>query len=232
MVDVERKAGISAGLEGGQPIRELPYWLDRGRGIPQNLDYASGFELGRSPSDRAAAYFGLGLTEPSRLPLARLNIEELKGKLSEKRPGLLFGGGGISFAATSLSDLVEHLIPGIMRAIDASRDILDLGGEWDSEGSVGYSESTWKRATEFLKKSAFALRVHHSREVQAPRILHGPEGGIDLHWKTDSHELLINIPADPREPADFYGDSGPSNTIKGKLETSAQNEWILMWLTS
>jgi hypothetical protein len=169
--------------------------------------------------------------------LGRLNIGELTGKVSENYPSLVFGGGGISFATTgltttSLSDLVARLIPGIMRAIEASRAILDLGGDWDSEGSVGYLESTWERATEFLKRSAFALRVHRDREVQAPRILHGPDGGIDLHWKTDSHELLINIPADPREPADFYGDSGPSNMIKGKLKTSSQNEWILMWLMS
>lgn len=235
MLDVGQKAGILVGLEGGRPIQDLPGWRERFRGVPQNSVYSSRFELGESASYRVAAQFGLGVPAPSRIPLAPLDIEHFKRKLREKHSGLLFGGGisfGTSFGTTRLSDLVEHLIPEIMRAIEASRDILDMGGDWDSEGSVGYSESTWNRATEFLKRSAFALRVHHGREVQAPRILHGPEGGIDLHWRTTSHELLINIPADPGEPADFYGVSGPSNTIKGKLETSAQNEWILMWLMS
>lgn len=129
-------------------------------------------------------------------------------------------------------DVVEQLIPEIIRAIEAARNILDRTDDWDGEGSVGYAESTWNRATEFLKSSAFALKVHSDRETEAPRILPGPEGSIDLHWKTDTHELLINIPAAHEEPADFYGDSGSSNWIKGKLDTSAQNEWILMWLTS
>lgn len=249
MLNSERKAGILAGIGEGPMLKDLSGWLGRRPGVPQSSGYQYS-ELHRgTPPPR------LGTHVPGRIPLASLDLgpDSLRNhawlqsgllyagtnrasalkieQLNEKHSRLFFGGD-VSFGLTSLSDLVEHLIPGVMRAIQASRDILEMGHDYDGEGSSSYSESTWDRATEFLKRSAFALRIHHEKEIQPPRILHGPEGGIDLHWKTNSHELLINIPADPGEPADFYGDSGPDNTIKGKLDTSAQNEWILMWLMS
>jgi hypothetical protein len=222
MLDVERTPGMLPGLKGGHRLQGQSSWPELRRGISQNPEYAHSFD--------PAGQFGLGVPGPSRA-LELFDIEHFNGRLRQEPSGLLLGDR-VSFSTPSLSHLVEHQIPGIMRAIEASRNILDIPDDWDSEGSVDYSESTWNRATEFLKRTAFALRVHHEREVQTPRILHGPDGGIDLHWKTTSHELLISIPAHPDEPADFYGDSGPRNTIKGKLDTSAQGEWILMWLIS
>jgi hypothetical protein len=70
--------------------------------------------------------------------------------------------------------------------------------------------------------------------VEAPKILPGPHGSIDLHWKMPKRELLINIPANPEEPGSYYGDDreeGTENAIRGKnLDVSANNEWIFMWL--
>ncbi len=127
---------------------------------------------------------------------------------------------------------VALLSPGIKRAIDESRRILELEDNWDDEGSPRYEESTLIRATTFLVRTAQEYYKLYNIWIDAPRILHGPEGSIDLHWKTPSHELLINIPANSESPVEFYGDSGNSKSIKGQLDFSSNNVWILMWLKS
>lgn len=116
-------------------------------------------------------------------------------------------------------------------AIQLSRRILELKDDWDEEGSPGYKESTWNRAAEFVKEVASAFHQRFGIRVDPPRILPGPEGSIDIHWKTLERELLINIPSDDEEPADYYGCGSSQDTIKGKLASSLPNEWILLWLT-
>lgn len=124
--------------------------------------------------------------------------------------------------------------PELSEAIQASREILQLQDDWDTEGSPSYSESTLARATRFLLSNALRYWRDHQRWVLAPRILPGPDGNIDLHWKTPQRELLITIPANPAEPAAYYGDDqedGTENAIRGKrLDTSAYSEWIIAWL--
>lgn len=127
-----------------------------------------------------------------------------------------------------------NISPELSEAIQASRGILQLQHNWDSEGSPDYSEATWNRATTFLSTNALRHWRDHQRWLTTPRILPGPDGNIDLHWKTPQRELLISIPADPAEPAAYYGDDredGTDNAIRGKsLDTSQYNEWVFAWL--
>lgn len=122
----------------------------------------------------------------------------------------------------------------LSEAARASLGILRLQDDWDGEGSPGYSEVTFNRVTSFLVSSALQYWSRHHKRLRAPRILPGPHGNIDLHWKTPQRELLISIPADPAEPAAYYGDDkedGTDNAIRGKsLVTSQYNEWIFSWL--
>jgi|GEM_PF-3180535 len=123
-----------------------------------------------------------------------------------------------------------HLPPGISEAIRDSRSILDMKDNWDEEGSPGYTEATWNRAVQFIRENVRRLRQFNGVRIAPPRILPGPDGSIDIHWKLPKRELLINIPLDPEEPASYYGDAGAKDLIKGRLDTSSRNEWILMWL--
>jgi hypothetical protein len=127
-----------------------------------------------------------------------------------------------------------QISPALWEAIQSSRGILQLHDDWDTEGSPGYSEATWNRAITFLLLNAVRHRIHHQGWLTAPRILPGPDGNIDLHWKTPQRELLISIPSDPTEPAAYYGDDkddGTDNAIRGRsLDTSMYNEWIFAWL--
>jgi len=119
---------------------------------------------------------------------------------------------------------------GILEAIRDSRSILEMKDNWDEEGSPGYTEATWNRAVQFIRENVRRLWQFKGAWVAPPRILPGPDGSIDIHWKLSKCELLINIPLDPEEPANYYGDAGAKDLIKGRLDTSSRNEWILMWL--
>lgn len=126
------------------------------------------------------------------------------------------------------------ICPELLEAIHKSRSILQLERDWDGEGSPGFSEATLKRATDFLISSASRYWRDHRKRLIAPRILPGPDGNIDLHWKTPRRELLISIPTNPAESASYYGDDeddGMENAIRGeKLDISTYNEWIIAWL--
>jgi hypothetical protein len=69
------------------------------------------------------------------------------------------------------------------------------------------------------------------RELPAPAILPGPNGSIDLHWKTPRFELLVNVPREEANPATFYGDDYGSLCIRGNLNTTEEFVGFLgFWL--
>jgi hypothetical protein len=127
-------------------------------------------------------------------------------------------------------------IKNILEAIEQSKNILAFKDDWDGEGSPAYKAATWQRAAAFLRHSALQLWQAHQVILDAPKILPGPIGSIDLHWKTDRREVLINIPEALDEPENFYGDDSVSTDhllgqmVKGILDTSKDSQWLLMWL--
>jgi hypothetical protein len=122
----------------------------------------------------------------------------------------------------------------LLDEINKSRSLLELEDNWDDEGSVGYDESTWLRARNFLIRNAVRLHQSKKKPFDSPEISPGPNGSIDLHWKTDARELLINVPADPQDTISYYGDDraeDTENAIRGKnIEGSTNAEWIFLWL--
>lgn len=134
-------------------------------------------------------------------------------------------------ALPSVTPIVLH---SLASAIQESRSILQLQDDWDGEDSPGYSETTWNRTAQFLLENARNMWRLYKLRLEAPRILPGPYGSIDILWQSPKRELLINIPATAEEPASYYGDDkedGTDNAIRGKrLDTSKNNEWILLWL--
>ena len=114
----------------------------------------------------------------------------------------------------------------------ASASLLGLQQDWDGEGSPGYSEETCDRMSKFLLNHSKQLAAACGIEALIPKILPGPNGSIDLLWKSDDYELLLNIPADLQSPASFYGDDQGSLCIKGTLDPDKINQGILQWLMS
>lgn len=113
--------------------------------------------------------------------------------------------------------------------IAESRTLLQLQHDWDGEGSEPINEDTWKRAVDFLQKQATLVRSRSGLEIDAPDILPGPDASIDLHWDRKDFELLVNIPADPKKMAGFYGDDRGVIRQKGTFDPSRLNEALLAW---
>lgn len=95
--------------------------------------------------------------------------------------------------------------------------MLEWGDNWDGEGSPGYTQSTLARAQDFLVANSIRLWQACRAVVDAPRVLPGPDGSIDLHWQIGDRELLLNVPADQDAPATYFGDSPMGEVVKGSL---------------
>ena len=117
-------------------------------------------------------------------------------------------------------------------AISSSHKILDIEDDWDSDGSPGYSERTWQRATSFVRNIARSfLNTSATASIEPPSISPGPDGSIDVRWVSAKRTVLINFPADENAPADFFGHNKGQESIKGTLHLASQNHWLLLWLT-
>ncbi len=111
----------------------------------------------------------------------------------------------------------------------ASEAIMGLEDNWDGEGSSAYSKATLDRAINFLKLHVSAL-IEESGKIIIPRILPGPDGSIDLHWRTAKLELLVNVP--PNDGlVSFYGDDfSDGNSIKGTFNLKSVSKHLVRWL--
>lgn len=67
--------------------------------------------------------------------------------------------------------------------------------------------------------------------LDAPDLLLGPDGSVDLHWKGAGYEMLVNVPADLSAPITYYGDDTLGNSAKGNI-ASGKNWGLLLWLTT
>jgi hypothetical protein len=129
-------------------------------------------------------------------------------------------------------EAVKEWIAQVEEAIESSRFILRLEENWDEEGSLGYDKDTWERATHFVRDITTQYLTNYKVQIDPPKITPGPDGSIDVRWKTQKRTLLINFPADGEKPADFFGSDRGTDTIKGTLDLSSPspNQWLLMWL--
>jgi hypothetical protein len=131
---------------------------------------------------------------------------------------------------TWIDELHKHFIAFYENIDKTKSKILDLKDNWDEEGAKSYKKETWERATEFTKKFCFILWRQTQKLINPPNILPGPDGSIDIHWKTAKFDLLINIAEDPNEPATFSSDDYGQNAIKGTFDPKKMSQALLSWL--
>jgi hypothetical protein len=108
--------------------------------------------------------------------------------------------------------------------------LLEQTGE-SSEGSVP-TKDTLGRAVSFLIAQSDKVRELRGLAAPVPDIDFGPNGSIDIHWRRRGWELLVNIPANPSQPAAFYGDDYGSQQIRGSFDPTSFNFGIATWLMS
>jgi hypothetical protein len=111
-----------------------------------------------------------------------------------------------------------------------AKGMLELPDNWDDAGSPAIRRDTFLRALLLLLLHAALILMRHSVVIPTPRISPGPDGSIDLHWKTRRRELLISIPQDLREPAAYYGDNFGSDKKKGAIQPNVLDLELFAWL--
>jgi hypothetical protein len=110
----------------------------------------------------------------------------------------------------------------LTQKIESSRWILELKPDWDEELSKTCSKSAWKKAVKFLTRESQQIL-----EFPVPDILLGPDGSIDLYWKTTNFELLVNIPEDSKS-ASYYGES-KLGVFKGTFDSDSLLPGLDVW---
>jgi hypothetical protein len=119
----------------------------------------------------------------------------------------------------------------LIAAIETSRYLLAFGDNWDENGTIGFTELTWKRAAQVLINVVTEVARTQGVTATSTEILPSSAGGLDIDVRLKDRELLISIPADPAKPARFYGDDGRGDVqVKGTLDTSNIPEWLSMWM--
>jgi hypothetical protein len=158
--------------------------------------------------------------------MAALNIVEAKPQMEGQNKRFLRIGRAHQQSQTTPANYDD-----IAAAIRKSREMLQWEDDWDGEGSPAYLEATWQRATNLLRTSVLELWDTQRKLAPTPRVTPGPNGSIDLYWRADNYKLLINIPVDSNEMADYYGQNRHGEIIEGTLDTMTSAMWLLVWLT-
>lgn len=124
---------------------------------------------------------------------------------------------------------LAHFVP----AMERSRAMLDLEDDWDGEGSPGYAEETWRRAVGIALESAKHAPSAPQEPLPTPAFSKGPDGSVDVLWRANAKRVMINVPAEAGEPITYHGfdRDNARREIKGLLDPTDANGWIVAWLT-
>ncbi len=92
-------------------------------------------------------------------------------------------------------------------AIDKSRYLIGYK-EIDEDTGIEtlYEKTTWERSIKFLAQLGKWAFEKHDLVIDAPKIYDGPNGSIDMYWKSDSYRLMINFPTNENTAPSYYGD--------------------------
>ena len=119
-------------------------------------------------------------------------------------------------------------------AIENSKEVLNRPPDPSDDLSLRCSQEAWHRATKILIDHALSIWEKAKVVIRPPVIAAGPDGSVDLYWTAAPYGLLLNVPADPKQPATYYGDDATnpdSNRTSGKLDpTKPIDMGVLMWL--
>jgi hypothetical protein len=109
--------------------------------------------------------------------------------------------------------------------------LLQLADNWDDEGAVRISEKTRAYVIEIFRSVLASISYDLLPQVLEPKITPLSSGSVDLYWKTPTFTLLINIPANDGEHAEFYGSNlGTGYDLRGRIRMDDPNLRFLNWL--
>jgi hypothetical protein len=71
-------------------------------------------------------------------------------------------------------------------------EMTELLDDWDDDGGKAISKALANRVADFLSKME-SMAQHWDRELLDPTLSPGPAETVDIHWKTEDFELLVNV---------------------------------------
>jgi hypothetical protein len=124
-----------------------------------------------------------------------------------------------------IKPLLSPKLKDLEKVILASKYLKNLQ-EVDTEtGEIihNYEPTTWVRATTFLINFANWALSEEGTIIPSPKVYDGPNGSIDVYWKSDGYRLLVNFPENVAEFPTYYGDNYDAQTpIKSKINSKNQ----------
>jgi hypothetical protein len=114
--------------------------------------------------------------------------------------------------------------------LEISHALSEFDDNWDEAGSRAFTEKHWRRVYEFLDAAMEGLWIREGKLVDLPTISPVSESSIDVHWRTETAELLINVPEDENSAATFYADNYGKRSVKGTVELNDGDYGLLVWL--
>jgi hypothetical protein len=116
--------------------------------------------------------------------------------------------------------------------IETAAELRFLKQNWDGEGSKGYKLKTIKNAINFVIEYTKWIWEERNHCIPTPNIFPGVNGTVDVYWKSNNYDLIINIPEAPNTVASFYGDNMDSKKIQGTFSIEEKGPGILLELLS
>ena len=101
---------------------------------------------------------------------------------------------------------------------DSARMLLQLGDDWDGEGSAGYADGTIGRMNEFFRQHEGFLFRFWGYSMTIPDIGSGPSDSVDIYWNNEHGSLLVNIPASAGQSATYSGSDTHGHRSKGSFD--------------
>jgi hypothetical protein len=164
------------------------------------------------------------------------DVLKLFGQKMIESPQLIFFGSKFPFSENKdkIVDLtneesisVSSELNPLIEAVEESKYILELPDNWDEEGSESYSKEVWVKAVKFLIRHAEWVLEQTGKPIVTPKILHGPDGSIDIYWKKPEFYLLINIPKEDGSLATFYVNNYKELKIEGQFNPIETLHYLL-----
>lgn len=106
--------------------------------------------------------------------------------------------------------------------------IVDLDDDWDEAGAAGYHVSVLDRARAVLEQMSQEASRALSDKLPMPDVNPAQEGSIDLFWRLEDRDLLMNVPVGD-ESISFFGRREDGNTISGLIAGTSRMD-VIVWL--
>jgi len=139
---------------------------------------------------------------------------------------------GCSFNLLGSTVILPEQLRHIYDEIIDSFYILELEQNWDDQGALPIPIEVFRSSIQLLVDYSLAALKVHNTIIDTPEINPGPDGSIDLSWRTNQARLLINVKLVKGETKiRFYRDHyNNEKSNRGDLYLDIIDESFLIWM--